>query len=338
MNKSIRVFLLCIGFLLGLFAYSSAQQSPVLTATLDTETPAAQTLATGAQDIDVARITLAASDGDVFLNGMIVATDTTGGLNDFTNIWIYDVTHTPTLLGTYPNQSENPHLIQFPPVTIGNGMSKTYLIRVSLSPSAAGTVRVGFGGFSFATLEVPTLSGVPIYSNTLTLPGVVATPTPAPSATPTPSATPAPSGFISLAALGLSEGNTISAAGSDDPDIYIVNDWGYKRLFLNPVIFSFYGHLGGFANVKNITPQTRNLLITSGLFRNCETNDPKVYGVEVTGEDTALLHWVNTSGAQAAQDDPDFFQKVFCINSREFNWYSKGSDYSSVTQVPVYVR
>jgi hypothetical protein len=138
--------------------------------------------------------------------------------------------------------------------------------------------------------------------------------------------------------FGLTEGNTVSAAGSDDPDVYIVNDGGYKRLFLNPVIFNMYGHLGGFANVKTISAATRDAFPTSGLFRNCETNDQKVYGVESTGEDTGILHWVNTTGAQAVADDPNFFQKVFCINTNEFNWYSKGSDYSSVSQVPNYAR
>ncbi len=138
---------------------------------------------------------------------------------------------------------------------------------------------------------------------------------------------------------GLKEGNTISAAGSNDPDVYIVNDWGYKRLFLNPVIFGFYGQLtGGFAGVKNVSPATRDAFITSGLFRNCETNDQKVYGVETTGEDTGTFHWVNTSGAQAVSDDPNFFKKVFCINTNEFNWYPKGSDYTSVNQVPNYTR
>jgi len=137
---------------------------------------------------------------------------------------------------------------------------------------------------------------------------------------------------------GLHEGDTVSAAGSDDPDVYIVNDWGYKRLFLNPVIFGMYGHLGGFANVKSITPTTRDAFGTSGLFRNCETNDQKVYGVETTGEDTGVLHWVNTTGAQAVADDPAFFKKVFCINTTEFNWYAKGADYTSVSQVPSYAR
>jgi len=135
---------------------------------------------------------------------------------------------------------------------------------------------------------------------------------------------------------GLTEGNTISAAGTSDPDVYIVNDLGYKRLFLNPVIFSMYGHLGGFANVKNVSATARDAFPTSGLFRVDGTE--KVYGIEVTGEDTSILHWVNTSGAQAVIDDPNFFKKVFTINQTEFNWYTKGADYTSVNQVPNYSR
>ena len=47
---------------------------------------------------------------------------------------------------------------------------------------------------------------------------------------------------------GLHEGDVISVDGTAgtagyDPDLYIVNELGYKRLFLNPAIFSFYGHL-----------------------------------------------------------------------------------------------
>lgn len=148
----------------------------------------------------------------------------------------------------------------------------------------------------------------------------------------------APALAAAPADYGLQEGNTVSAAGSDDPDVYIINELGYKRLFLNPVIFGFYGHLGGFANVKSITPATRDAFPTSGLFQNCETGDAKVYGVETTGEDTGILHWVNTTGAQAVADDANFFKKVFCINNNEFNWYAKGSDYTSVNQVPSYAR
>ncbi|MDP3792285.1 MAG: hypothetical protein Q8Q89_01005 [bacterium] len=143
---------------------------------------------------------------------------------------------------------------------------------------------------------------------------------------------------VAPADYGLKEGDVVSAAGSDDPDVYIVNEMGYKRLFLNPAIFNFYGHLGGFAAVKNVSSVTRDAFGTSGLFRNCETNDEKVYGVETTGEDTGMLHWVNTPGSQAVIDDANFFKKVFCINSNEFNWYSQGTAYTSVNQVPSYVR
>ncbi len=138
--------------------------------------------------------------------------------------------------------------------------------------------------------------------------------------------------------FGLTEGNTISATGSNDPDVYIVNDAGFKRLFLNPVIFNFYGHLGGFGNIKTVSPSTRDAFITSGLFRNCETNDPKVYGVEVNGEDTGMLHWVNVSGSDAVAQDPNFFQKVFCINNNEFKWYAQGGAYTALNQVPNYSR
>src|SRR3989344_7228227 len=138
---------------------------------------------------------------------------------------------------------------------------------------------------------------------------------------------------------GLKEGDVVSAAGSDDPDVYIVNEHGYKRLFLNPAIFNFYGHLGGFAAVKNVSSVTRDAFVTSGLFRNCEVDDQKVYGVEVTAEDAGTFHWINMSGSAAVAEDANFFKKVFCINNNEYNWYPKSSsDYTALSQVPVYSR
>jgi len=136
--------------------------------------------------------------------------------------------------------------------------------------------------------------------------------------------------------FGLKEGNTISATGSSDPDVYIVNDWGYKRLFLSPAIFNLYGHLGGFAKVKSVSPATRDAFPTSGLFQ--VAGDPKVYGLQTTGEDVAVLHWVNTSGSQAVADDPNFFKKVFVINAAEMALYAVSTAYTSVSQVPVYAR
>ena len=347
MNIKYKIGIVSVVFYIGVVHYVSAQEVPILTATLSSTTPASQSLQVGAQYFEVTKITLAASGGDIFLTGIYLNTDVSGGLSNFTNLFLYN--STPTLLGTYPNPSENPNLIQFSNVIIGNGKSKTYTVKASISDTAAGNVRVGFSGFTFGTLATPTLVGVPIYGNTMTLPGATPTSTPtptptlSPSATPTPTPastpiTPAPLGFISLATLGLHEGDTLSVSGSDDPDIYIANEWGYKRLFLNPVIFGFYGHLGGFVKVKTTTSVTRDTMVTSGLFRNCETEDPKVYGVETTGEDTGILHWVNTSGDQAVADDADFFKKVFCINTNEFSWYNQGSEYTSVNQVPSYSR
>jgi hypothetical protein len=344
MNKYLLAPILSIGLLFSMFLYGFAQESPKLTATLSSSTPSAKSITAGSQYVDVSKIILTASVGDIYLNGIFLGTDVSGGLSNFTNMYLYDSSD-DSLVGVYPNQSENPNLIQFSTVKIANGASKTYLIKGSLSPSANGNVRIGFSGFTFATLEAPTSAGVPIYGNVMTLPGATPTPTPIstpmPSTTPTPASgpTPASRGFTTLAAIGLTEGDTISAGqGSSDPDIYIANEYGYKRLFLNPIIFGFYGHLGGFAGVKTITSSTRDMMVTSGLFRNCETNDTKIYGVEITGEDVATLHWINSTGEQAVADDSEFFKKVFCINSAEFNWYSQGSAYLSVNQIPVYSR
>lgn len=197
------------------------------------------------------------------------------------------------------------------------------------SQSGAGGGGSGSGAPAATVVPVPTPSPTPIPTNT---------PNPSVSATPTPSSVAIPSPLANPAQHGLTEGNVISAVTSDDPDVYIINEYGFKRLFLNVKIFSFYGHLGGFAKVKPVSTSTRDAFITSGLFRNCETNDPKVYGLEITAEDNGTLHWIDTTGIQAVTDDPDFFKKVFCINTSEFNWYPKSSAYTSVLDIPKYAR
>jgi hypothetical protein len=142
---------------------------------------------------------------------------------------------------------------------------------------------------------------------------------------------------------GLVEGDTIGTYPTDgDFDVYIVNDHGYKRLFLNEEIFGFYAHLG-FDKVKYTYAGVRDDFITSGLFRNCETDDEEVYAVEVTGEDIGTFHHVNMSGDDAFAQDADFFKKTFCINNNEFNWYTVngtqfGAPYTSLSQVPNYSR
>ena len=204
----------------------------------------------------------------------------------------------------------------------------------SCDSTAGGSTGSGGGGGGITT-PASTPTPTPTVSPTVSV-----TPTPVATATPVSISKPTPAsrGFVSLSAVSLKDGDVISVAGSSDPDVYIVSPYGYKRLFLNPAIFGFYGHLGGFSKIKSTTPITRDVFVTSGLFRNCETNDVKVYGVETTGEDTGKIHWVNTTGAQAVADDPNFFKKVFCINTKEFNWYPQGVAYTSVNQIPDYTR
>ena len=219
-------------------------------------------------------------------------------------------------------------------------VSATTTVIITPSSTVCGsTGNTGGGGGGGGGGTTPTSTATPTPTPTVS-PAVSATPTPTPVSVPVSVSklTPISRGFVSLSAVSLKDGDVISAVGSSDPDIYIVNPHGYKRLFLNPAIFGFYGHLGGFSKVKGTTSLTRDVFVTSGLFRNCETNDKKVYGVETTGEDTGTLHWVNTTGEQAVKDDANFFKKVFCINTKEFGWYPQGTAYTSVNQVPDYSR
>ncbi|HXV26468.1 MAG TPA: sorbosone dehydrogenase family protein [Candidatus Paceibacterota bacterium] len=140
-----------------------------------------------------------------------------------------------------------------------------------------------------------------------------------------------------LGDLGIREGDIVGSTDTADPDIFIINEWGYKRLFLSPVIFAFYGHLR-YDGVRRFPDTVIASMPVSALFRNCETGDRRVYALEVTSEDDALLRWVDISGEAAVAEDPDFFKRIFCINEREFAWYRKGASYTALSQVPVYER
>ncbi|MBU4284987.1 hypothetical protein KKF60_00560 [Patescibacteria group bacterium] len=125
---------------------------------------------------------------------------------------------------------------------------------------------------------------------------------------------------------GLKEGDLIRAQG--DFDIFIISQYGYKRLFLNPTIFNMYGHLnGGWNAVKTVSTATRDAFITSTHYRFVD--EDKVYHLEVTGEDTGTLHWLNMTGenflAQGGKSED-----IFTINKSELDWYSKGADITSL--------
>jgi len=123
---------------------------------------------------------------------------------------------------------------------------------------------------------------------------------------------------------GLKEGDLIRAEG--DFDIFIINQYGYKRLFLNPAIFNMYGHLGGWSAVKTVKPTTRDAFKTSNYYRYSAS--PKVYEAEVTGGDTGIFHWLNMTGEQfSASARPE---SIFTINKAELDWYPKGTDKTSL--------
>ena len=122
---------------------------------------------------------------------------------------------------------------------------------------------------------------------------------------------------------GLKEGDLIRAEG--DFDIFIINQYGYKRLFLNPAIFEMYGHLGGWEDVKTVSPAVRDAFITSTHYRWADDSDGKVYHLEVSGEDTGILHWINMN-ANNFLSQGGTSNAIFTINKSELDWYPKGPD------------
>jgi hypothetical protein len=125
--------------------------------------------------------------------------------------------------------------------------------------------------------------------------------------------------------FGLHEGDFIRAQG--DYNVYIINDFGYKRLILNPTICLMYGHLGArgcFSAVKEVSPSVRDAFVTSWYMSNGETSDGKIYKLEPTGEDTAVLHWFNITGVEFVNQGGNF-NSVFKINSNEQRSFSVGA-------------
>lgn len=124
---------------------------------------------------------------------------------------------------------------------------------------------------------------------------------------------------------GLTEGDLIRAEG--DFDIFIISQYGYKRLFLNPVIFEMYGHLGSWDDVKTVTPETRDAFVTSTHYRYVD--EDKVYHLEVTGEDTGTLQWLNMTGEDFLEQGGES-NAIFTINKSELDWYPKGEDLTAL--------
>ena len=131
--------------------------------------------------------------------------------------------------------------------------------------------------------------------------------------------------FVKPEDFGLSEGDFIRAEG--DNDVFIVNQFGYKRLVLNPKICLQYGHLGKrgcFSAVKTVKIEVRDAFKTSWLVTNGETEDGKIYFLQTVGEDEGVLHHLELSASNFLTLGGNF-QSVFRINSLEQKNYLVGS-------------
>lgn len=127
--------------------------------------------------------------------------------------------------------------------------------------------------------------------------------------------------------FNLKEGDFIRAEG--DNDVYIINDFGYKRLIISPKICLQYGHLsqrGCFGAVKIVVPSTRDAFKTSHFLTNGELNNGKLYSFEITGDDSAQLHHLEMTGDNFMKTGGDF-KSVFLINTLEQNSYKLSLPY-----------
>lgn len=208
----------------------------------------------------------------------------------------------------------------FNPGLSGQGLEKIILIPVKMEKKSEFTGQEPLSDLIITMERVSEITSpsVPILS-------VISTPIPIPTPISTPTPQPTQS-VVRPADFGLKEGDFIRAEG--DIDVYIINDFGFKRLVLNPQICLLYGHLGArgcFGAVKTVSPRTRDAFKTSLFFTDGDRKDGRVYFLELTGTDSAALHFVNMSGDDFVQQGGNF-SAVFLFNTREKNTYPLGKD------------
>lgn len=113
-------------------------------------------------------------------------------------------------------------------------------------------------------------------------------------------------------ASNIAEGSIVKTANS--PDVYIIkydNGKQYKRLILNPEVFSSYGHLK-WENIITVSQDEMNSFITSNLARVDGSND--IYQLTSEG-DAGFKKLLNSTEGY----DLD---SVYTINTADFNSYS----------------
>ncbi|MDP3730983.1 MAG: hypothetical protein Q8R34_00605 [bacterium] len=199
---------------------------------------------------------------------------------------------------------------------LGRGLEKIILIPVKMEKIRDFTDKELLSDLtiSFERIsEMPTVSASPL-----------------PSIETNPIETKLPVSAVHPADFGLQEGDFIRAEG--DNDVYIINDFGFKRLVLSPQICLLYGHLGErgcFAAVKVVSAKVRDAFQTSLFFTDGENKDGRVYFLELTGEDSALLRFVNMSGEDFVNQGGNF-SSIFIFNTREKNTYLLGAEINNL--------
>ena len=134
---------------------------------------------------------------------------------------------------------------------------------------------------------------------------------------------------------GLHTGQTVRLG--QHIDVMVIGEHGYRRLMINPEVFTMYQH-HDWSAVQSVPGNTMGAFPQADLVRNCMAGDPRVYALEITGEDSMLKHWVRMTSNQVLAKDPDFYNKVFCANSRELAYYPRGNDYTSLDMLPQNAR
>jgi hypothetical protein len=81
--------------------------------------------------------------------------------------------------------------------------------------------------------------------------------------------------------------------------------------------------LGSWDDVITVAPETRDAFKTSPHYRFVD--EDKVYHMEISGEDTGTLRWLNMN-ANTFTSQGGKTEAIFTINKSEFDWYPRGPD------------
>ncbi len=224
---------------------------PILNLSLHSESPLAQQITTGQQNIVFGKFILTASVKDVRIRSMEIGSDSLASKNAFTNVRLVEnnvkIADFSSFDFDYTNYNGRRwSVINFDnPLTIPVGTSKTLVIMADASVNATGNLRLGIVGLGFNETATVMPSGVlPIYGSTMSI-GPVTSPSPTPTPTPTPSGN----------GINLPDGTVLKLPGN--PTVYLVTG-GQLKPFSSAEQFLGQGYK--WTDVQQVNPsQTANI-------------------------------------------------------------------------------